>query len=436
MNGSVWQARGLLAVGLALAAGGVSASGFAIQEKGITGLGQAFAGAAAVAEDASTIWFNPAGLGFLERDEVAAGIHWIIPWAEFTDGGSTRAGGRPLGGATTATTDTEALVPNFYVAKAVTDAVRVGVGINAPFGLVTEYDPTWVGRYHAIKSDLMTININPTLAYKVSDQLALAVGFNALYADIELSQAIDQLTISRGVVPDDGRLTLSGDDWGFGYNLGLMLQATPTTRLGFAYRSEIAVEPSGTADFEVDSRLPLATGGRFVDTGVSSQVDLPRAFSASLAQDLGEQWTVLGDITWTGWSSFPELRFQFDNPLQSDGVTTVDWDDAMRYSLGVHYRYDDALTLRVGVAYDETPVPSAERRTPRVPDADRTWIAIGASYRPWDDLYLDVGYTHIFVDDASVDNTLESSIPALQHTLRGTYESRIDILSAGLRYTF
>jgi long-chain fatty acid transport protein len=231
-------------------------------------------------------------------------------------------------------------------------------------------------------------------------------------------------------------VTLSGDDWGFGYNLGLMLQATPTTRIGLAYRSEIAIEPSGSADFDVDPRLPIATGGRFVDTGVSGKVDLPQSFSASIAQDLGQRWTVLGDITWTGWSSFPELRFQFDNPLQPDAVTTVDWEDTMRYSLGLQYHHDETLTLRLGLAYDESPIPSAARRTPRIPDADRTWIAIGASYRPWDNLYLDVGYTHIFVKDSTVDNTLESSISALQHTLRGTYDSRIDILSAGLRYTF
>jgi long-chain fatty acid transport protein len=429
---AVWTA-------LAIVTGGGAAygSGFGIQEQGVTGLGQAFAGAAAVAEDASTNWFNPAGLSFLGHDELNVGGHAILPHARFTDAGSARAlGFPPLGGPSEVTTDDAALVPNLYLAKAVSERVHVGLGVNVPFGLITDYDPAWVGRYHAIRSELKTININPNLAFRVSDKLALGAGFHALYADVELSQAIDQLTISQGAITGDGLGRVSGADWGFGYGLGLMYQVTEATRVGLAYHSEIAVEPEGTGEFLVDPGLPAISGGAFVRTGVSGKVDLPQSVSASVVHDLGSRWTLLGDFTWTGWSSFPELRFRYDNPAQPDTVTTVDWEDTFRVALGGQYHASDALTLRAGFAYDESPVPSPEKRTPRIPDSDRYWLSVGGSYQPVEDIFVDLAYSHIFMEDAKVDNALESAVPALRHVVRGEFESAVDIFSLSLRWRF
>jgi long-chain fatty acid transport protein len=149
-----------------------------------------------------------------------------------------------------------------------------------------------------------------------------------------------------------------------------------------------------------------------------------------------EQITYLADITWTGWSSFDELRIKYDNPDQPDSVTTEDLNDTMRYSVGIDYQYTDKLVLRTGIAYDETPVPSPERRTPRLPGNDRTWLSFGASYQYSQQLSFDVGYSHLFVDDPKINNEFESGIPTLEATLTGDYEASVDIFSAQLNWHY
>ena len=139
--------------------------------------------------------------------------------------------------------------------------------------------------------------------------------------------------------------------------------------------------------------------------------------------------TYLADITWTGWSSFDELRIVYDSGVPTDTVTTEDWDDTLRYSVGFDYQYSDTMILRSGLAYDETPIPSPERRTPRIPGNDRTWLSFGLTYMLDDQSSIDVGYSHLFIDDTGINNTLESTAPPLNATLTGTYTASVDILS-------
>jgi len=164
-------------------------------------------------------------------------------------------------------------------------------------------------------------------------------------------------------------------------------------------------------------------------------VSLPASLSFSLAHSI-DRITYLADISWTGWSSFEELRIEYDNPAQPDSVTTEDWDDTFRYSFGIDYQYSDQIVLRTGIAYDETPVPSAERRTPRLPGNDRTWLSFGVSYIYSKELSFDVGYSHLFIDDAEIENEFESSVPTLAATLEGEYEASVDILSAQLNWQY
>lgn len=171
----------------------------------------------------------------------------------------------------------------------------------------------------------------------------------------------------------------------------------------------------------------------FSDTGVTAEVDLPASAAVSGLYQLTDGLSFLGDVSWTDWSQFHELRIEFDNPNQPDSVTTEAWDDSFRYSLGVRYQPDVNWTYRLGVAYDQTPVPSAERRTPRLPDADRLWLALGLGFAPTHALRMDLGYAHLFIDDAAIENTLENQTP---HTIRGTYKVEADILGAQLNWGF
>ena len=435
----------------------LQAAGFALIEMNASGQGNAYAGAAVGTNDASTIFFNPAGMMNFDGDQLVIVGHYIGPSADFeNDGSSLSTSLGPLGGPINGGDDdggTSAFVPNLYWTKTLSEDMKFGLGFNSPFGLKTEYDDDWVGRYHAVESDLKTVNINPSLAYRVDDKLAVGGGLNVMLADVTLSNAIDMasLCIAALAAPScagegpqdlDGFAKLEGDnydDLGVGFNLGVVYQINPQVKIGVAYRSEVEINVDGDADFTVPGSNPAlnaviaGSGGLFDDSDIEATVDLPESFSVSLSYEVGE-FTWLFDWTRTGWSSYDELRVEYDNPAQPDSVTTNDWDDSDRYSIGLDYRYSDKMILRTGVAYDETPVPSAELRTPRLPGNDRTWVSFGVTYIVNPKMSFDVGYSHLFIDDADINNEFESSVPTLRHTLSGEYTADVDILSAQLNW--
>jgi long-chain fatty acid transport protein len=425
------------------------AAGFALIEMNASGQGNAYAGAAAHTNNASTIFFNPAGMMNLEGQQLSFVAHVIDPSADFdNDGSSLSPALGPFGGPLTGKDDDggdTAFIPNFYWVKPINDDMSFGIGVNAPFGLKTEYDDKWVGRYHGILSDLKTLNFNPSLGYRVNDKLSIGGGLNMMLAKVDLTSAIDFGTLcigAPGCAPQsaDGKAKLDGDnydDLAFGFNLGFAYMISEQTTIGVAYRSEVDINVEGDADFKVPAvaQQGLSPIGKtvFIDTDLKADITLPASFSVSLAHQVSK-FTWLADATWTGWSSFDELRIKYDNPAQSDTVTTEDWDDTMRYSIGLDYQYSDSLVLRTGLAFDETPIPNKEKRTPRLPGADRTWVSLGLTYLASSAISFDVGYSHLFIDDAKIDNTLETSVDALNSTLTGEYDGDVDILSAQLNW--
>lgn len=404
-------------IGLALvASSSVQAAGFALQEQSASGMGNAYAGAAATAEDASTIFFNPAGMTYIDGLQVVGAMHLIKPNAEFKNEGSVSGLARPLGDEGPNAGDL-AFVPNFYLVKELSPMVRVGVGVSAPFGLKTEYDDKWAGRFQAIKSEVKTININPSIAFKVNDQLSLGFGVSAMYAEAELTRLFN-------VVAAEPAVKIKGDDWGFGFNLGAIYQATADTRFGVAYRSKVKQRLEGDAKFDA----PLVFG----KVDVTAGIDLPESFSASVFSKVNDKWDVMADVTWTRWSRFKELRIKFDSGPTEDAVTEENWENTMRYSLGVNYHYSDALKLRAGLAYDEEAIKD-EFRTARIPGNDRKWVALGASYVASPTSKFDIGYTHLFISDAKIDDNQLGASPAGNGRLTGKFKGSADILS--LQYT-
>jgi long-chain fatty acid transport protein len=421
----------------------VSASGFAVTENSASAQGNAYAGAAANTEDASTVWFNPAGMMKLKSNQVVLVGHYIKTSSSFVDQGSTHADGSDILGGEDEDAFAEAFVPNFYWVAAINEKMKFGLGITAPFGLVTDYDDTWKGRYHAVLSDLKTVNINPSLAFQVNDKLSIGAGLSVMLADVNLTSAIDFGALLGSPGAADGFADLEGDnmnsisDLAYGFNIGLMYDVTPKTTLGVAYRSEVDVEVEGEAEFKVPvTAAPVLSSGGFVDSKLDASITLPQSFMISLAHEINTL-TLLADVTWMGWSSFDELRIKYENPDQPDSVTTEDWDDTFRYSIGVDWQQSEKLTLRTGIAFDEAAVPSAERRTPRIPGNDRTWLSFGGTYIINPQFTVDIAYTHIFISDTYINNTFESSQPALAATIKGTYEDvSADILSAQLRWNY
>ncbi len=442
----------LVAAGVALGMfGEAGASGFALVEQSVKQVGSAISGGAASAEDASTIFFNPAGMSRLKGTQVVVGGHLIQPSSEFS-GSASIAGVLPINGSNGGDAGAAALVPSLYISHELNENLRVGLGIGAPFGLATEYDSDWVGRYHAIKSEVATININPSVAYKFNDQLSLGAGLNFMRATAELSNALDYSAMCLNNVPapmiplvcgglglttpgtttTDGKVVIEGDDWGYGFNLGLLYEVSPQTRVGAAYRSKVKQELTGTAEFSGPAgiTLPSVLTSALPAGGASAAVDLPASLSMSVTTGLAPKWDLMADLTWTQWSSFDELRIKLDNST-TDSVQPENWDDTYKLSVGFNYRHNPQWTWRGGIAYDQTPIPSAEYRTPRIPGNDRKWLAAGFTYAASPAMSLDFALAHLFVSDTPIEAT-----DANGYVLTGTYESDVNILSAQLNWQF
>ncbi len=409
---------GLLLVGVYSSP--VHAAGFALIEQGVSGLGNAYAGAAAVAEDASTIYFNPAGMTYIEGRQGVVAMHLIRPRADFQNEGSVAGVTKPLGGEG-GDPGSLAYVPNAYYVMDLKPDIKFGLGISVPFGLSTQYDKDWMGRFQAVKSELKTVNINPSIAFKVNDELSLGFGVSAMWVQAELTNAVN-----FGLA-GEGASRVKGDDWGFGFNLGAIYQVTPSTRLGLAYRSKVEQTLKGEVKFDRPAGIPAAAAP---DGRVTADLTLPENVSLSVFSQLNDKWDVMGDVTWTRWSRFSELKIVRNN---GQVLTTVpeNWENTRRYSLGASYRYSDKLKLRAGVAYDEEAIKN-EFRTARIPGNDRTWIALGASWQLNPGSVVDVGYAHLFVSDASVDDDQRP----LSGRLAGKYKASVDILSVQYTHHF
>jgi long-chain fatty acid transport protein len=430
------------------------ASGIQITEKGTKGLGNAWAGGAAVAEDASTVYWNPAGLTRLDGNHVELSMHFIRPSFKFDDDGSTTVLGLPLTGSDGGDAGGPNFVPNFFYSHAFGGRWRAGIGIVSPFGLETDYDDDWKGRYYSTKSSLLTIDINPCVAYRINKHFSVGAGISAQYIDAELKNKVDYGTINAaapiiglpppfplpGLTPqqDDGKATVEADDWSWGFNLGVLFELSENTRFGLAYRSKVEYDDDdGDATFRTPAAAqPLANALDLVDTGTSIDLDLPANASLSAYHKLTEKWAIMGTITWTDWSSLDELRVKFDNDAD-DNVTTLDWDDSFYYAVGATWYYNDQWTFRGGFAYDETPVPSAKKRTPRVPDDDRYWVSAGAGYEFLDRWGIDFAGTYIWTDgDPEIKKTTDTEEDTFRGNLNGDYEAYSYILSLQINYTF
>jgi long-chain fatty acid transport protein len=396
---------------LATAGSGALASAFQLMEQSASGLGVAFAGMAAAGQDASTAFWNPAAMSLLPGVQGAAALSYIAPTTQFKDGGST-LGFLGDGGDDGAE---NAWLPALYATWMLSPEWSVGLAMNVPFGLETKWDTPWAGQLFAVRSKIETFNINPTVSFKVSDMVTLGAGLSYQKIKAELTSAV-------GVVPQGPQPIgkIEGDDWEMGWNLGALIDFQQGTRVGLTYRSSIDYTLSG--DFTAPgSSLP-----------VTADVELPDIFSIGVSHQLTPDTRVLADWSWTGWDSIQDLPIVYTPVGVEITNTALKFDNSWRAGLGVEHQLNPSWLLRAGVAYDNTPVQD-EYRTPRLPDEDRTWLALGFRYQPEQNApwWIDVGYTHIWIDDA------KSELQDPQRgTLLGKYEADIDIIAAQVSFRY
>jgi long-chain fatty acid transport protein len=437
-----------------------SAAFFQIAEQSASGVGNAFAGGAAVAEDPSTVWYNPAGMTRLSGLQIVAGGSYLRPSFNANVLSASTVTGSPISGGG-GEAGVQAFVPDLYATYSLSRRLTLGAGVNAPFGLATDYGDTWAGRYYALRSDIKAVNVNLAAAFKLHDALSVGLGANHQNLDAELTQAVDFTTLcNAGAIlgipgaaacgsgggfsqpnnPNDGRakVTAKGDAWG--YNAGIISQLD-STRIGLAYRSQMKYKLNGefhvTPGANVPGALLTNPNFRLVDSGASAEVTLPSTVSLSAVQEIGSRWAIMADVTRTNWSALPELRIKFDSG-QGDQVVTLNLKDVYRYSFGLTYRPTQSWVLRTGVALDRSPVPNAADRTPRLPDSDRRWLSVGSGWQASESVNLDLAYTYVKLADSSVQKTDGGvgSENAFRGNLSVDYRGSVQILSAQVRWTF
>lgn len=385
----------VLAAAVTMATGQAQAAAFQLAEQSTTGLGRAYAGEGAAAENASVLGRNPAAMTLFDRSSLSAGAVYVNPEVDVEGKGPTAALGQSQGLPTRSDDIADdAVVPFFYYVQPINEQWAAGLGIFTNYGLSTTYQDDHYAGPVAGKTSLTTINVNPSIAYRVNPHLSLGAGFNAVYADAELIR-------HSGIFPFPAKnetARLTGDDWGYGWNIGLLLEADKYNRWALTYRSEV----------------DLTLEGKYAGTSSAGQtvpgkldLTLPAIAELSGFHQVDPAWAVHYGIMWTQWSSFEELK-----ALGSDGGTLFEkpekFNNSWRVSAGLTHQLNDQWTLRGGLAYDQSPVPEATRSI-SIPDVDRTWYTLGATYAVSQNLSVDAAFA--FLDGGKVD-VVESAGPA------------------------
>ncbi|MCA1406611.1 outer membrane protein transport protein [Ensifer sp. IC3342] len=392
------------------------AGGFAVREQSAYGQGSSFAGIAAPGDSISSMFWNPAAVTTVTGVTVEGNVTAVFPRSELdvdpsrsrlTALGITGDGGNvgQIG-----------IVPGTYFAMPVSDQLYFGVSVTAPYGLSTTSDVPWVGMFSHLEADVLSINVSPVVGVKLNDMISVAAGLQVQYFDVEIESAL----APTGSPP---RQRIQGDDYGVGFVAGVTLTPFDGTTLGIGYRSMVKHTLDGSQSFDIPVAGGLIPAGRYP---ITADIKLPETVTVGLRQRITESFALTAGIEWANWSRIQTVPFE-GSPAGSD--LALNYDDGWFFAIGGEYQYNPNLTLRAGLGYEIAPTTD-EDRSMRLPDADRIWASIGASYDWNERLSLDVGYSHLFVDDAPVDETTAGVRYA------GEAEGSVDIISFGLRYKF
>lgn len=403
------------------------ASAFALNEQNVSGLGNAYAGRTAIAEDISTSFYNPAGLVRFKCPQALASV--VNPLANFDVkmNSATRANGAALtDGSDKQDASKYTPIPAFHLGGALANNMFYGLSVTAPFGLGTNYSRDSQFRYFATSSEIKVIDVNPNLAFKVDNNWSVGVGASVQYASAVLKRRFDNASIVPTTA--DGRITIDLDSVGYGFNVGALYQPSSSTRLGFAFRSQVKHDADGK--FKADNILPAVAAGLGVrDQDAKATLTLPEVVSISSFQTLNSDWDVMGDITYTNWHRFKKLLVKFPDTNLATLQVDQRFRNTFKVALGANYKYRKNLTWKFGTAFDKSPV-KAEHRIFRLPDSDRIWLSTGFKYNVNRALDLDVGYSYIFLKNSKV---TEASTTTLA-TSDASVKSGINLLGLQLTY--
>ncbi|PVZ13940.1 MULTISPECIES: OmpP1/FadL family transporter [unclassified Pseudomonas] len=404
-----------LGIAITLASSQLFASGFAINEQTVSGMGTSFAGRSSAAEDASTVSSNPAGMARLKQEQFTVGAAAIYAKTDI-DGRNAAAQGSNEG-------DMVPLVgiPMGYYVKPLDDHWSVGFGVYVPFGLSTDYESGYAGRYFADKSVVKVLTFQPTVSYAFNDRVSIGFGPTINRIEGELTSRVP------GGPFGDGSVKIKGDDTAVGYTIGLLVQATDKTRLGLAYHSKVSYNLDGHVKAEGGALPALGVAGKY---DASLSLDTPESVDASFTHQFDDHWTLYGGSTWTRWSRLQSIDVENDNPRLGTISEEEKWHDTWAHSLGLAYKVNPQWTLRTGVMLDQSPTNNTDR-SPRIPSGDRRIFSVGAGYSPTQNLTIDVAYSYLKEED--VDINLAS---ATRGRYNATYKNSSHNVGTSLTYRF
>lgn len=424
------------------------ASAYFVREQSTTAMANAFAGATADAADLTYMFFNGAALGRQQGSAVAVVSSAIRSSAKFRHGEASTLTGAPVTGGSGGDGGGTWLIPALYGVWDLSASldwrqpVRLGLAINAPFGFETDYQDGWIGRYYALHSRLQSLAVNPVIAWTPSPGVSLAAGLQMQRIDAKLTNAIDfgGLGAANGVpgaVPgtQDGFGKLVGDDWGFGWTLGLLAEPRPGTRFGVSWRSAVHHDISGDGRVRLDSDgIGAALGQSGGTTAAKAKFTTPDIVAFGAYQQLDDDWAVMFDAGWTRWSRNRVLRVRFDNG-QPDDVTEQDWRDTWFLAGGTSLRLDEAWTISCGLGWDQSPTRNRTRE-PRTPANSGLLLAAGARWQVSPSLGLSVAFSHFFIESARIDLQDDAPGNTTRGNLSGASDNAVDSLSMQFVWRF
>ena len=402
------------------------AAGLWLYEQAAPDMGLAAAGRAALAQDASTVAYNPAGMTLLDRDQLEGGLLGIFVTAKFDSDSTTFSGGD--GG------DAGGFVPagSFSYVHGLSEDLKLGLAMGSNFGLGLDYGSQWSGRYYVQEGEIVVMGVNPNIGYRVNDWLSVGAGFSILYG--ELNQKV---AVNNPLNNPDGQLKLDADDIGYGYNFGVLVEPSQKTRLGLTYRSKIDLEFDDAVSARnlspaLSTILDLALGS---NRKVDMELTVPQAVMFSIFHQLNDQWAIMGNVGWQDQSDFGKTGISLASSAGSNSVTADrNFHDTWHYAFGTQYRFAPQWLLSAGVAYDDSPVDD-EDRTPDMPLDRQIRYATGLQYDLSEDVTIGAAYTFLDTGDAKIE--IDGADNPLRGELVGDYGSNyVNFFNVNVVYRF
>lgn len=417
-----------LSLAVAMASSHVFASGFALNEQDVAGMGTGFAGRSSSADNASTVYGNPAGMARLEGQQITGGVAAIDA---STDIKNTSGTGTAIGSNKGDMVPFTGVPFGFYTNK-LNDQWAIGFGVYAPFGLVTDYEKGYQGRSFGSYSKVSVITLQPTVSYAFNDRVSIGFGptINRISGKLE-----SDLSFNPAV--QDTNVTIKGDDTALGFNVGVLVQATDTTRVGLTYHSKVSYKLKGHTDVSAPAATaPLIASGRY---DASLKIDTPESYDLSVTQDLSDAWKVYGGATWTRWSRLKEITVNNEGVTASNGFLAPgvigqinepqNWHDTWAYALGTSYQVTKQVVLRTGLTWDQSPTNNTDR-SPRIPTGDRTIFSVGLGYAVMDNMTVDLAYSYLKEEPVKINKTNDLG------SYNAKYENSANGFGLGVTYKF